>query len=172
MKKILLILCIIWSSICSAQTPPAQGSYTTNPQLDKFVGTWIWISGSDTMKIVLQKQFVHHKTPYSFEYESLIGWHRYVKNGIQVESSLQYIGSPYNSGHSTLLGSTIDNPRQVRFTTFKDITRNKKSNSLYFTLQNNSLTIAYWSLKNSEGLAPKNFIYDFTVPMLMTFTKQ
>jgi hypothetical protein len=171
MKKILIIIAIIFSKICSAQTLPAQGSYTTNSQLDKFVGTWIWTSGTDTMKIVLQKQFVHHKTPYSFEYESLVGWHRYVKNGIQVESSLQYAGTPYSNGYNTLLGGTVGEARRIRFTTFKDLTKNKKTNALFFTLLPNSNILANWNLKSSEGLQT-NYQYGFTVPRQMTFSKQ
>jgi hypothetical protein len=170
MKKILFLLSILISLKSFSQIPP-EGSYTQNLELDKFVGTWIWTSGNDTMKIVLQKQKVHYKTPFNFDRDQLLGWHSYKKNGVLIESCLQFAGQLFGTSPLSLYGSTT-NPRQIRFTSFKDITKNKRSDRLFFTMLRNSTTQAQWKLEESHGMRYGTPNYGFTVPTNVIFTKQ
>jgi hypothetical protein len=150
--------------------PYPPGTHVASPNLDKFVGTWQWISGTDTVKIVLAKQNIYMPAPMDNTIETLVGWHRYVKNGIEVESSLQYLNSTFNSGHHTLFGGDIS-PTKIYFTTFKDITKNKQCN-LYFTLLTGSVTQATWKLFESRGLRKTGYTLGFTLPNNITLTKQ
>ena len=63
--------------------------------LNKFVGTWRWTSGTDTIEVVLEKQTL--VIPWvTFNREGLVGWHRYVKNGVVLQSSFEYLGRNIN----------------------------------------------------------------------------
>jgi hypothetical protein len=170
MKNIFFLLLITNSLNCMAQlSPHPVGSYTTNGLLDKFVGTWMWTSGTDTMTVVLQKQKIHYPSPFDYDIDQIVGWHRYVKAGVLMESSLQYVGTPFSNGHSTLLGWT-ENKSRLRLT-FDDLSKQKHSNELYFTMLNGSTTQANWSIRNSEGLKNGGYDHSFTVPTTMAFTK-
>lgn len=127
----------------------------TYHELDKFVGTWRWVSGNDTVEIVLQKQVIYYDAATPSNIESLVGWHRYVKNGVLKENSMQFIGSSYNTGSaannvkSTLLGG-VQKPTNL-YMNFSDLTLNKNE-ELWFTLLPASLTQATWKLREPRGL--------------------
>jgi hypothetical protein len=173
MKKIYLIIGILSTLNSNAQIViPAAGSYTPNPNLNKFVGTWLWFSGTDTMKLVFQKQIVHHPSPSNYDLDGLLGWHRFVKNGIELENNLSLIGTPYWNGNFSF-SDIATTSNSVRFS-FDDLTKHKNNDGLYFTMLNNSTTQAKWEFKNSNGImfpsAP--YSYGFTTPSLMIFIKQ
>ncbi len=118
--------------------------------MDKFVGTWRWVSGTDTVIIVLQRQNVFIQPGISRM--SLVGWHKYVQNGQVVQSSLQYVGRDETVEHTdvtsdlktTLMGHAR-NSTTIWFTTFWDLTLHK-SCFLDFQLLPGSTTRATWKL--------------------------
>ena len=80
----LIFLCFIWGEAYTQ-------TVVQNNLLNKFVGTWRWTSGTDTVEIVLEKQ-VYIIPMTGSHTEKLVGWHKYVKNGIINQSSYQCIG--------------------------------------------------------------------------------
>ena len=95
-KKIFLLLSYIAvNNIVQAQAPHLPGSFISHPELAKFIGDWKWGSGTDSVLLHLEKQFIHYPMPLSYDEEAIVGWHKYMKNGIMIESSLQYSGWPY-----------------------------------------------------------------------------
>lgn len=152
----------------------------TDPEADKFVGTWKWTSGNDTVIIVLEKQV--YTIPFTgASSEALVGWHKYVKNGQLVQSSLQYIGQNVNTDrtnnnsidfNTTIVGNTRY-PDAVLFRTFWDLTLHKNF-YLYFTLSPGSLTQATWKLKEPPGIysGPTGTAGLFTLPKQITLIKQ
>lgn len=85
MKNILLgLLSFLLLGCCVAQ-PPTPGSYVTNNNIDKFVGTWKWVSGNDEIIFKLAK-FRHTVTNY--DEDIILGSHSYIQNGNLIESSL------------------------------------------------------------------------------------
>jgi hypothetical protein len=172
MKKLFFIIAIVFSINTFCQT-------VTNTELDKFIGTWQWSSGNDTVTIVLEKQV--YNVPFTgSNTEMLVGWHRYVKNGALIESSFQYIGRNVNvdaNSHdvdfkTTLLGSTRT-PTAVYFRTFWDLTLHKNC-YLYFRLLSGSTTQATWKLKEADGIynGPSGTYGKFTLPKSLVLTKQ
>jgi hypothetical protein len=88
MKKIIFLFSVLCTFKASAQV-------MTDNNSNKFIGTWQWTSGTDTLKIVLEKQI--YTIPASgVSSENLVGWHPYIKNGILKQSSLQYVGRDIN----------------------------------------------------------------------------
>ena len=167
-------------SITFAIDSPAQ-VVVPNNLLNKFVGTWRWTSGTDTVEIVLEKQvFIIEMT--GSHSEQLVGWHKYVKNGIINQSSYQYIGRNVNLESdssnvdlkTTLQGTThANNPNQVYFYSFWDVVLHMNFN-IFFTLQPGSTTKANWVLRQPRGLyvGPPGLNGVFTLPKQLVLTKQ
>lgn len=68
---------------------------TNSSNLDYYEGKWRWISNSDTLEIYLQRSEILVPQTNAIS-QVLIGWHRYVKDGTQKQSSFQYIGCDPN----------------------------------------------------------------------------
>ncbi|HAZ92090.1 MAG: hypothetical protein IPO46_05715 [Chitinophagaceae bacterium] len=153
---------------------------TTNPQLDKFVGVWRWTSGADTVEITLQKQvyILQFTNKHS---EVLVGWHRYVKNGVLQQSSYQYLGRDVNldfndaalDAKTTLLGTVYStSSNKAYFYAFWDLVLHKGF-ELFLTLLPNSNTQATWVLKQPRGLytGPEGLNGVFSMPRNLVLTK-
>lgn len=151
-----------------------------NPNLDKFAGTWKWISGTDTLTIVLQKQ-MENTHPTFGPTEAIIGWHKYVKNGQLKESNFQYIGINYttyfndpvdDSKVSIVAGS--EGASRLRMTTIRDISNSNKSEYGYLTLLSGSFTRAEWKIMDRQGIymGPSGTIGKITLPKHIILTKQ
>lgn len=170
MKKIFIILLTLISSYTYSQTLPyPPGSYNAMPELDKFVGTWVWSTGNDMLELRLYKQAIHYPAPLDYDVEALVGWHKYLKNGATVESSLQYVGLPFRGGHSSLLlgpKSSIN-----LYGTFHDLTKEKRCD-LYLTMSNNNNTQMTWKLTETRGVKLGSFQWGFTLPTELILTKQ
>ena len=175
MKSIIIssIFCLL-NIICVGQ------AVSTDQEIDKFVGVWRWVNGSDTMEITLQKQvFIMPFT--NFQSEIIVGWHRYIKNGGLQQSSYQYIGRDVNldfndnsvDAKTTLKGMTYrSNNREAFFYTFWDLSLHKNFN-LWLNLLPNSTTQATWVLKQPRGLyvGPEGLNGVFSMPKNLVLTK-
>lgn len=157
-------------------------SQTTHydPNLDKFVGTWKWSSGNDTLTIVLQKQ-MENTHPTFGSREAIIGWHRYVKNGQLKESNMQYLGLDYTSyfnsqdpdDNKISIIAASRGPVKLRMALVMDITNNKAEYG-YLTMLTGSTTQAEWQIMDSPGvyMGPSGTIGKITLPKRIILTKQ
>jgi hypothetical protein len=150
MKKIILILLLFVSLCIKAQVQ-------TNNLINKFVGTWQWVSNTDTVKIVLEKQ-VYNLQLTGVQSEILVGWHKYVKNGVVIENSMQYVGLDINTDYNssdvhmkTTLSGTSRGANKAWFDTFWSLTE-LRSNELSLEMLPNSTTQAKWKLKGSSPM--------------------
>jgi hypothetical protein len=175
--KMRIIIIFFTSLLCVAS---AAQSVVIDNNLNKFVGTWRWTSGTDTVEIVLQKQ-VYNIPMTGSNSEALAGWHRYVKNGVLVQSSLQYTGRDINidfNSHNVDFKTTLNGfthpsqPQQVYFILFWDLTLHK-SFELFFTMLPNSTTQARWELKQPRGIytGPEGLNGVFTLPKHLVLNK-
>lgn len=154
---------------------------TTNPELDKFVGVWRWTSGADTMEITVQKQvyILYFTDNHS---EILVGWHRYVKNGVLQQSSYQYIGRDINldfndatpDAKTTLLGTVYStSTNKAYFYSFWDLSLHKSFN-LWLTFLPGSTTQATWKLSQGRGglyAGPSGSNGIYSMPKQLVLTK-
>ena len=176
MKTLFLIsLLISTTSLLKSQT------VTTNPEINKFVGVWRWTSGTDTLEITLEKQmYINYLT--NWKSDALIGWHRYIRNGVLQQSSYQYLGRNVNldfnetgSDLKTTLNGTVYNSKvnQAFFYTFWDLALHKNFN-LWLTLLPNSTTQATWELKQGRGglyVGPPGLNGVYSMPKQINITK-
>jgi len=171
MKSIIIIIIIVLfitlKSFGQAPHPPC--SFNSHPELDKFVGTWLWVLGTDTLELKLYKQAIHFPSPLDYEEECLVGWHRYVKNSNAVESSFQYAGQAFFGGNSTVFGWN-QSPIKL-YGNLNDLTKDKHCD-LYLTMTDNTYVQMIWKLMESRGMKLPNFQYGFTLPTNLVLTKQ
>ena len=106
--------------------------------------------------------------PLNYDEEAIVGWHKYIKNGIIVESSLQYIGLPYIGGHASILAGTRS-PVKV-YGSLREQTKSKSSD-LYLSMINSNYTLMEWKLYEARGLTPQGSIKGFTLPVDIILTK-
>ena len=179
MKKIVsiivLILLVSLSINCKSQVPQ-NGNNIVNNDINKFIGTWNWSSGNNSLQLKFKKENI--KNQYlSFDYreDMLIGFHKYINNGNTIENSTQYSNTSYLDGKSTIYGSTKNgNPNQ--FTGL--IQHLSKNKSIWFTIEYIDAThIKLVEFKNTAGIKlrkPNDPPFDgtITLPQNIILTKQ
>lgn len=105
MKKIFFTTILtILAMACKAQTVPLDASYWEYPEgtyikdtfneMDKFVGTWQYTEGTNTLVIVLQKKTHIYNGEYYEDF--LVGEYRYVSNGVEIVNTLPLLNSTIN----------------------------------------------------------------------------
>jgi hypothetical protein len=149
MKKIFIIILLITTIL---------KGYSQTSNMDAFVGTWQWSSGTDTLTLVIQKQ--NNVILYgNVTKPSLVGWHRYVKNGVEIESSFQYIGRDENLDHdspnaldfkNTLFGFAKSSTTAY-FTNFWNLTYHR-SDEMFLTFLPSSTTQVTMRVRGHDGI--------------------
>lgn len=107
MKKIQILLLILTSINCQSQTPVIgletwngkriKDSYVKdiNNVLNSYEGTWLYTSGTTSLKIILVKKAMAYNT---VNYEDLlIGEYQYIENGVEKINTLSEINTVYPS---------------------------------------------------------------------------
>ena len=165
----LLSLLLLTSAVFAQMpTPPQPNGNIANSTLDKFVGTWRWISGSDTLLIVLKKENILLPFPTNSRADAIIGFHIFKQSGQVIESSINYTNTNYSDKHSTLLGGNtvgIDNPNEIQVY-IKNVSKNKSGKvDLIINAAQNQLS---WNLKNTPGVKIGIFDRSFSYPLNLT----
>lgn len=117
-----------------------KGDYIQNNDLERFEGNWVWTSQQDTFLITLRKTKVHIKR-IDIHVDWILGWHRYIKNGKVIESSLDKVGSTVEE--ATIIGSQDDENKNTLKISFEDINRGKTTIAKLILSTNNPNT-AVW----------------------------
>jgi hypothetical protein len=151
MKKLNILIIFTFCTLkwykMAAQIPPP-GTYIRDTTMGRFHGNWQWVSGTDTVQLIIATKKVYYPISGGFYMDRLVGWHIYKQGRTIVESSVQHIG---NVNLSTFLGgNSVQNPNKIENASFRDITKNKDV-ELFLTLNaaQNQLT---WRLAPSEGM--------------------
>jgi hypothetical protein len=170
--KILILIPIILVSCCKMiAQPPAPGSNIINNNINKFEGTWQWISGSDTLILKLKKLNASFDT---YTEDVLMGVHKYVKNGSVIENSLNRFDSitiNFKKRTALLYQNQGDDTSKV-IGSLKDLTK-KKINNLFLEYVAGTPPTIIWHLETAEGtFIDPNFQYGLTMPKDIILTKQ
>lgn len=123
MKNILLIIALIISSVCRAQSPIIQSNNglpygdvrnayykDIDNLLNQFEGTWVYTNSNSSLKITIVKKIMSYNGKYYEDY--LIGDYQYIENGIEKVNTLANISGPMSHliyGHSIYPGN-FNNP--------------------------------------------------------------
>jgi len=164
LKKIFFITTII--SICiSVQAQNLK--YVPTPQLDKFVGTWVYNDNGKKVVIVLKKIKVDLK---DISTEEMEGYHSFTIDNKPIENSIEN-NVPSLTRGSNFFNSDIKNLNQI--TILVADPAKKKSGLAKLTFPSGKSDELQWSLRDSrEGMIlhkPNEPRYDrtFTLPTSM-----
>lgn len=177
MKYILIIFLFAFCNKSISQIPQPN-THIPNNFINKFSGTWQWVSSSDTMILKVAKvQYYYSEAQQSSE-DLLLGCHKYIKNGTPLESSLERYDSVISNApkRNTIYCWNMDDmDSSLVEGIFKDITKNKRG-ELKLTYLNVNPPQLVWELKNTRGLSvtlpgDPPFDFNFTLPRYMILTK-
>lgn len=144
-----IVLLIIFN--CNAQNYPQDGENIQNSNLDKFVGTWIWANGSESLLLILKKQNIKLPIGNNIRADALYGFHQYKKNNVLIESSIQYSNLTYSDRKQTISGmGDFDIPNKIGGG-ITHISKNNK-NVRYEIEFIDANHIKLVNLKNPEGI--------------------
>jgi hypothetical protein len=175
MKKIIIIgiaFLISCGTIAQMPTPPQPNGNIINASIDKFIGTWVWSNGTETLTLVLKKENILLPFLKNSRSDMIIGFHKFEQGNTIVESSISYVNTNYSDNHSTITGVNVvgvDNPNEL-ICSIVNIAKNK-SGDLKLVI-NSSLNQLTWTLKNREGIKIGNYDYTFSYPGSLTLQKQ
>ena len=141
-KNLNILVLLLLSINCKAQSPIIDiidddgseviGAYykDVNNLLNPFEGTYVYTSGSTTLKIVLVKKVLQYNSQY---YEDLIiGEYQYIKDGVQIANTLSEITTTYlNQRNHKIEGNLIvDKNYRVWKCTSCSLTENRLSTQI------------------------------------------
>lgn len=141
-KNLNILVLLLLSINCKAQSPiidiidddgsEVNGAYykDVNNLLNPFEGTYVYTSGSTTLKIVLVKKVLQYNSQY---YEDLIiGEYQYIKDGVQIANTLSEITTTYlNQRNHKIEGNLIvDKNYRVWKCTSCSLTENRLSTQI------------------------------------------
>ena len=103
MTKILLIILAIFAfNMNKSQTLDiTPNASNLNSNINKFVGTWIWTNGTESLVLIFKKENILLPLEGNIRADVLYGFHQYKVNNIVIESSTQYSNSNYTNKHGT-----------------------------------------------------------------------
>ena len=123
-------------------------------------GTWKYISGSDTIEIFLKPgQIISGNKRYPI----LIGFHKYVKNGIEIENTLPLINTTYTQSHYSIIMFGVDSSKVRADGHIKDIILNYKRYIIFTKINPNTINVRLTSMQGrgqTGGVGytlPRNF---------------
>lgn len=103
--KIYLLLTGLLLMNINAQEGPEYRENIINKHIDKLVGTWVWTNGNDSFTLVLKKDNVKPVPTADFYMDIFYGFHRYVKNGKEIENTISHQNTLYNHKKWSVFGS-------------------------------------------------------------------
>ncbi|MCB0716728.1 MAG: hypothetical protein KDC06_12035 [Chitinophagaceae bacterium] len=154
MKKVtIFVFLFLWAQVLSAQT-----NYTPT-------GNWIYVNNNDTIEFYFKTdQFI---TPNK-TYPMIIGFHRYVKNGVLIESSFDAKNSNFNDElYSVGISNSFPEKEKLEGR-FKDITLNTKRIICLTKINPNTINV---NLAYIHGVID-NKPNGFTLPTNFTLIKE
>lgn len=147
MKKLLLVL------LFPVSTLKAQHNYIPT-------GNWKYIDGKDTVDFFLKSS---QMTVAGTTYPILIGFHKYIKNGKLVESSMSDVNSNYADKKFTIFIYNVQENRAKYSGNFKDLSLDVNRLIILTKLTQDNMSVRLTSeqvSKNINGVGytlPRNF---------------
>jgi hypothetical protein len=166
MKKVLFFALLTTLSFLSvnsfSQREIKNGDYIKNDNINKFVGSWQWISGDTSFIIVLEKEKKTLKSDKAtINTDAIKGWHKYLINGEVIENT---VSSDVQSISGIIARDGTENKLTIFF---DDITKSKSGRAILEFLPGEK-DKAQWILKGTPGVKILDVgqvpDYTFTVP--------
>ena len=180
--SVITTIALLLNSKSFSQVPPNiiiptenniySNAYFVDNNINKFVGTWRWVSGNDTVLIALKKtKRTIEFPPYTYFEDMLYGCNTYIKNGQLVFSTMQFINSPNLSNYNIAGGSNYQDSTKANLI-FGDRPKKRRHNLILQFIAGTPNKLS-WHTNGREGACiepcpPPGF----TLPRDMILTKQ
>lgn len=170
---ITLTLCLmVGLNICKAQNTviPQSGDNIIDNNIDKFTGTWKWVSGNKELTLYIKKENIQIATGSYFKMDALVGFHKLIINNNVIENSIQFNSTKHSDKKSTLIGRTSNaNTPNIAKVVIVHNNKNIEGNLTY--ISNNQIKIS--NIKNVPGIKiNQNYNPEILFPLEMNFYRE
>lgn len=160
---------------CYSQIPPNPGDNVLDPHIDKFVGTWKWQEGNNSLTLIIKKENILFPNLQDIRADWVVGFHKFVKNGVTLEDSTMYSNTTFSDKKHTVSGKTKYNHPNILVGGIGHKSKKKYVNYEIEYIDPTHIKII--SLKNPEGTrvrAPGEPPFDWSIslPSNIILTKQ
>ncbi|WOC51771.1 hypothetical protein BPO_1124 [Bergeyella porcorum] len=173
MEKILkfVLLLLVCVNANAQSNFPKDGDNIRNSNLDKFIGTWVWKNGNDELVFILKKENVKILPTAKIYGDVLYGFHKFVKDGRELENSTQYRQAKYGDKKHTFFSLGGDKSSELSIG-IVHLSKNKNVNGYIEYLDSNRIKLV--KLENLQGLMLGNGKYDYgiSLPQNIILTRQ
>ncbi|SUX46135.1 DUF6705 family protein [Chryseobacterium indoltheticum] len=181
MNFVYKIIIIFTFGFCKAQNKPniekptliPCSSYNPDNSIDKFIGTWEGNSNGKSITFILEKEKIIRKNSSCMD--AIIGFHKFIDNGLEIENYLQFAHTLYSDGKSTTLGGTENSNTNLAFLLIDHKSKNKVVKAFISYIDATHLKID--KIENLQGTVltlPGQPAYDSSIalPSNIILTKQ
>lgn len=173
MKRILIIvisLFVLNTFSWAQQYNPPVGTTVHNADINKFIGTWRWVSGNDTIVFKLVKENIVLNNSGGMDF--IIGYHLYKIGTNIIESSMQHSSYYSAGGYYTITGLEPTGAGfkrlQIRLS---DLSKNKDDN-FELVLDSTNTQMQCTRIEVSGGIRFGNIPpAGYTLPLSFTLNK-
>jgi len=176
MKNIIfLIFALFMININAQNTLPQPGDNILDPYADKFMGTWKWESGNNSLTLIMKKENVLVPFPNNVHADWVIGFHKFVNNGLTIEDTTMFSNTNYNDKKNTIVAGSKDGYPNILH---GGIYHKSKNKFIEFEIEYiDSTHIKILSLKNRPGTkitiqGQPPFDWSISLPQNIILTKQ
>lgn len=136
------------------------------PNADKFMGTWKWQNGNNSLKLTFKKENILLPFPDNVHADWVIGFHKFVNNGSTIEDSSMFSSTNYVDKKNTIVAGSKNGFPNILHGYIQHKSKNK---SVEFEIEFIDAThIKLVSLKNRPGLkvsAPGQPPFDWSIAL-------
>ncbi|WP_407498220.1 DUF6705 family protein [Elizabethkingia anophelis] len=176
MKNLILVFSLlVYTSMYTQIKNVSPGANNFNNDLNKFIGTWSWISGNDSVVLVLNKENTRPVPTMDIKTDLIYGFHKFIDNGVLKEDSTPFSKTKYNDKKFTVSAMNTTTNGNVLIGSLIHTSKNK---NVKFEMQYiDSTHLKLIKLENYEGVRVKSSgqpDYDpaISLPQNITLTKQ
>ena len=152
MKNSIYLALLFFATTMHSQNLPLElGSNILNSDIDKFVGTWYWENNGKSLKFIFKKENVDFMpiTKLDFRFDMIVGFHKFVENGIIIEDSTPYYKTFYNDKKNTVSGCTDKKDSGMLIGNIEHESKNKLVQYKILFLDKNHIKLL--EVKNTQG---------------------
>lgn len=176
MKNVIFLIFALFMITIKAQNAlPQPGDNILDSHADKFMGTWKWQDGSNSLTLIMKKENILLPFPDNVHADWVIGFHKFVSNGSTSEDTTMYSNTNYIDKKNTIVaGSKNGFPNILN----GGIYHKSKNKFVEFEIEYIDAThIKLLSLKNKPGTkvtiqGQPVFDWSISFPQNIILTKQ
>ena len=168
MKKLAFLISFIACILINTSYAQQEIRIVKNLGNKNFVGKWKWMNENESLEIILEEQ-KNVKLSENTKVSLLLGFIKYVKDGVTIQNTLQNLGSSYENKKHSFSGAARSS-YDYKGTILDE--KKKKAGRLYLILSPDKKTLE-WKLSDPPGGYIEGTREEgFSFPLNLVLTKQ